>query len=109
MNIKIKYTNLESTDAIATYAENKFESILKILSRLDAEGTADLHLELALTTHHHQKGQIYMAKANLHIPAKTFQISEEAEDLYAAIDLAKDKLQRAVEKYKDFKKDEEGK
>lgn len=109
MNIKIKYTNLESTDAIETYAKDKFSALLKILTHLDEEGTADLHLDLAQTTNHHQKGLIYSAKANLHIPGKTFQVGEDAEDLYAAIDVAKDTLLRSLEKYKDFKKDQEGK
>lgn len=103
MLIKIKYTNMDSTEAIEKYAEDKFASILKLLSHLDEEGTADLHLELAHTTNHHQKGMVFSAKANLHIPGKTFQVSEEAEDLYSAIDISKDVLQRAVEKYKDLK------
>jgi ribosomal subunit interface protein len=103
MNIKLKFANLESTESLETYADTKFRMLEKILVHLDPEGTADLNLELALTTHHHQKGDIYEVKANLHIPGKTFQINETQADLYAAIDMAKDTLYRALERYKDLK------
>jgi len=77
-----------------------------MLGGLDAEGIADLHLDLAYTSRHHQKGDVYAVKANLHIPGRTFQVEETAEDLYAAIDVAKDTLHRALEKYKDLKLEE---
>lgn len=109
MNIKLKFTNLEPTAALEAYANEKFRMLEKILVHLDPEGTADLHIELAQTTKHHQKGNIFETKANLHIPGKTFQVEETEEDLYAAIDMAKDTLYRALEKFKDLKKDKEGK
>mgnify|MGYP001615350947 FL=1 len=109
MNIKLKFTNLESTVAIETYADTKFGMLKKVLSHLDPDDMADLHLELAHTTMHHQKGNVYAVKANLHIPGKIFQISEEADNLYSAIDIAKDTLYRSVEKYMEMKKDEKGK
>ena len=105
MNINLKFTSLEPTEAIRTYANQKFLMLEKILKHLDEDGSADLHLELALTTHHHQKGSVYSAKANLHIPGKDFQVQEEREDLYAAIDIAKDTLLHSLEKYKDLKLD----
>jgi ribosomal subunit interface protein len=98
----LKFTNIEPTVALESYASDKFESLSRVLSRFDSEGAADLHLELAHTTRHHQKGNVYMAKANLRIPGRTFQVSEEANDLYAAIDIAKDTLLRSLEKYKDL-------
>jgi len=105
MNIKLKFTNLEPTASLEAYADAKFRMLEKMLIHLDPEGTADLHVELARTTKHHHKGDIYEVKANLHIPGKTFQVSETEEELYAGVDMAKDTLYRALEKFKDFKTD----
>ncbi len=109
MNIKLKFANLESTPSLEAYADQKFRMLEKMLIHLDPEGTADLHVELACTTRHHQKGNVYEARANLHIPGKTFQVDETEADLYAAIDMAKDTLYRALEKFKDLKLEERGK
>lgn len=103
MNIKLKFTNLEPTASLEAYANDKFRMLEKMLIHLDSEGTADLHIDLAQTTKHHQRGDIYEVRANLHIPAKTFQVSETKDELYAAIDTAKDTLYRALEKFKDLK------
>ncbi len=105
MNIKLKFANLEPTSSLEAYADGKFRMLEKMLIHLDPEGTANLHIELAHTTRHHQKGDVYEVKANLHIPGKTFQVSETEGDLYAAIDVAKDTLYRALEKFKDLKTD----
>ncbi|MDO8504855.1 MAG: ribosome-associated translation inhibitor RaiA [Candidatus Liptonbacteria bacterium] len=103
MNIKLKYTDLAPTEAIRAYAEEKFGMLGKIMIHLDPEGTADLYIDLAHTTRHHQKGNIFAVKANLTIPKKSFQVNEEAENLYSAIDMAKDTLHRSLEKFKDLK------
>lgn len=108
MNIKLKFANLEATASLETYADQKFRMLEKMLVHLDLEGTADLNVELAYTSRHHQKGDIYEAKANLHIPGKTFQVNETEADLYVAIDMAKDTLYRALEKYKDLKMEGRG-
>lgn len=105
MNIKLKFTNLEPTTSLETYTDQKFRMLEKLLVNLDPEGAADLHVELGLTTRHHQKGNVYEVRANLHIPGKTFQVSETEAELYAAIDVAKDTLYRALEKFKDLKID----
>lgn len=103
MNINLKFTNLESTESLKAYAETKFQTIEKILKTLDPTGAAILHVELAHATKHHQKGNIYYAEAKLDLPGKSFYINEQESDLYAAIDIAKDTLLRAVERYKDQK------
>ena len=102
MNIKLKFTNLEPTAAIEAYAEEKFRMLEKMLIHLDPESASDLHIELGHTTRH-QKGDVYEVRANLHIPGKTFQVSENTGNLYAAIDLAKDTLHRSLEKFKELK------
>ncbi len=103
MNINLKFTNLESTESLKAYAETKFQVIEKMLKSIDPTNAAILDIELAHTTKHHQKGNIYYAEAKLDIPGKSFYVNEQESDLYAAIDVAKDTLLRAVERYKDQK------
>lgn len=103
MNINLKFTNLESTESLKAYAESKFMVIEKMLKSIDPTNAAILDIELAHTTKHHQKGNIYYAEAKLNIPGKSFYVNEQESDLYAAIDIAKDTLNRAVERFKNQK------
>ncbi len=81
----------------------------KLLTHLDEGDTTELHIELAHTTRHHQKGNVYAVKAKMHIPGKDLLVEEEGEDLYATVDVAKDTLHRSLEKYKELKIDERDK
>lgn len=101
MNIQLKGTHIDLTPAIKAYCEEKMSSIEKMLPNLDPMGSAELHIELARTTAHHHKGDIFMAETQLTLPKKTFHVSETRDDMYAAIDAVKDTLHHALERYKD--------
>lgn len=101
MNIQFKGTRIDLTPGITGYCEEKMASIAKLLEGLDPEGSADFRIELARTTEHHHKGEIFMAEVNLVLPKKSFHLSETRSDLYVAIDAVKDTLHNALERYKD--------
>lgn len=58
-------------------------------------------MELAKTTGHHKKGNIFKAEVNIQVPGKLIRASTEEWDLCAAIDKVKDELQREIKKYKE--------
>ncbi len=62
----------------------------------DNDTTVKCDIELAKTTNHHNKGDIF--KAEVHIVAKDKNIyaSVEKDDLYIAIDLVRDDVVREI-------------
>lgn len=98
MQLSIKATNLEMTAAIKDYIEKKFDMAEKYLG---GRPVTFCEIEVELTTNHHNKGQIFRAEANLQVEGELLRADETAEDLYAAIDLAKDRLVDAIRKSKE--------
>lgn len=94
-----KATNFEMTDAIASYINEKLEAIEKFTQ--DFEPVAEMDIEVAKTTNHHAKGPFFYAEMNLHIPGQVIRATNEAEDLYAAIDAVKDEVIRQLKDHKE--------
>lgn len=99
MNTKIKVTNVELTPAIQDYLNKKVAAFDKLIDKKDE--SAALNVVLAKITRHHQKGDIFKAEMNLHISGKVLQASSEEQDIFAAIDFAKDEMMRELKSHKD--------
>lgn len=84
---------MELTSAIKEYAEQKLMSLDKLTERYQP---CDVAVELGMTSKHHQKGDIFFAQFLLSIPGASLQARTVKDDLYAAIDLAKDELKRQI-------------
>ncbi|MFA6294883.1 MAG: ribosome-associated translation inhibitor RaiA [Candidatus Paceibacterota bacterium] len=96
MNTNIKTTNIVLSPAISDYVTKRLEKIEKIMS---GDQSARCDVELAKTTDHHQKGEIF--RAEIHIIGKNLNIyvSSEKNDLFTAIDSVKDEtLQELISK-----------
>lgn len=93
MEIKIKTTNFSLTPSIRDYLYEKLNALDKFLPN-DESIFADV--ELAKTTRHHQKGDIFKAEVNLKVPGRLIRAVAEEWDLHTAIDAVKDKLQKEI-------------
>ncbi|PIR66829.1 MAG: ribosomal subunit interface protein [Parcubacteria group bacterium CG10_big_fil_rev_8_21_14_0_10_36_14] len=94
-----KYTNIESSSALSEYLEEKISPLEKYLENF---GTPhDLRVELEKTTRHHQSGPLFRAEANINIPGHFFRVEQTAEDIYSAIDMLKNDLERQLSDYSD--------
>lgn len=93
MKINLKTKNFNLTQAIKYYLDAKLNSLDKFLPP-DESIFADV--ELAKTTKHHQKGDIFKAEINLNVPGRLIRAVAEQWDLRVAIDSAKDELQREI-------------
>lgn len=97
MQIDIKGTNLELTQSIKDYVEEKIGGLEKFFDQI-----LEARVEVGITTKHHQKGKIFRAEVNLEVPKKYIIRAEaERDDLYMAINEVKDELQRQIKKYKE--------
>lgn len=99
MNIKTKYTNLESTPAIQEYVLEKIGSLEKLLTRLDEKGAAKAFVEIARSTKHHQKGDVYHIECNLELPGKLLRAETENWDVRLGVDEVRNILDLEIKKY----------
>ena len=89
MNTNIKSTNITLTPAISEYTNKRLE---KIASFLENDPTVQCDVELAKTTSHHQKGEIFKAEIHIVATGKNAYASSEKNDLYSAIDAVRDEI-----------------
>jgi ribosomal subunit interface protein len=100
MQIIIKSTELELTDALRIYVTEKFSSIEKIIKSFETNGELILKVEIARTTHHHNKGMVFYVECSLPIGDNILRIEQTDQDMHAAIDLAQGRLKEEVEQFK---------
>jgi len=99
MQIQLKATEIELTEQLKDYAEKKVLALSKYLSESNEEATASV--ELAKTTAHHRKGDVFRAEISLRSHGEQYYASSEKEDLYTAIDTVKDDILRELVSSKD--------
>lgn len=91
MKYNIRGENIEVTGAIWEYVEKK---ISKLERYFDTPPTSDVHVNLSVYNDE-QKIEVTIPMTNLLLRAE-----EQHIDMYAAIDLVVDKLERQIRKYK---------
>jgi putative sigma-54 modulation protein len=90
MNLNLTGHHLEVTPAIRSYVRSKLERVSRHFDHV-----IDAHVILTVNK------LIQKAEATLHVRGKDLHCESEQQDLYAAIDLLADKLDRQVLRYKD--------
>ena len=94
MKIVIKGTNLELTEALKSYVNEKIGHLEHFSDEI-----LEARVELETSTHH-QKG-FFRCEVNLDLPHMQVLRAESTEaDLYAAIDLVVPKLRTEMERHK---------
>lgn len=100
MKIHLKSTQLDLTPSLSMYVEKKLATLGKFVKRFDEAGVAALWVEVARTTRHHYKGDVFMAEADLRLPGKILRAAATQADIHAAIDELREKLLMEIKKYK---------
>ncbi|RMH94116.1 ribosome-associated translation inhibitor RaiA [Lysobacter pythonis] len=89
MQIEVHGQNIEVTDALRSYVEEK-------MTRLGRHGTrGELRVQLRVDKPDHR------AEGNLKLPGGDYHADASAQTMYAAIDLLVDKLDRLLIKHKE--------
>lgn len=98
MNINIKATNMELTSAINDYVNKRLLGIEKFVK----EGEEMIaYVEVGKTTNHHKQGDFFRAEFDIDISGSKFYTVSEKDDLYVAIDDAKQEIVRQITTTKD--------
>jgi putative sigma-54 modulation protein len=94
MNLTISGHHLDVTPAIREYVQSKLERIIRHFDQV-----IDTHVILAIDNLT-EKEKRQKAEINMRLSGKTVHVESVAQDLYAAIDMLMDRLDRQVVKYK---------
>jgi putative sigma-54 modulation protein len=87
MQVTVTFRHIEPTEPLRQYAADKLQRLSKYLRR-----PMDAHVILSVLKKHHR------AEINLSANGTSLFSEEETNDLYSAIDLALDKIERQVKK-----------
>ena len=95
MRITVKGRNIEITDAIRSYAEEK---IGKVMNHYDQIQSIDVVLSVIKNP---SVAQSHTAEVICKFISGSVKAEENAESMYASLDLVADKLNRQVKKFKE--------
>ena len=88
MQVLVTFRHMEATEALRQYAEHKVARVHKLMRR-----PIEAHVVLSVSKRRHI-AEITLGGEHLHVNA-----TEETGDLYSAIDLAMDKIERQIQKH----------
>jgi putative sigma-54 modulation protein len=94
MQINLSGHHIEVTPALRSYVEAKFERIERHFDNL-----TNVHVVLSV------EKQRQKAEATIHVAGASIFADDEHDDMYAAIDLLVDKLDRQICRFKEKKTD----
>lgn len=101
MNLRIKATKIELTQAIKEYVQEKMDMLEKYLSNVQV---INCDVEVGVSVGGQQHGEIFFCEVNLNVPHDFLRVRKEEENLYKAIDKVKDHLEQSIIKYKEKRK-----
>ena len=95
MRMTVKGRNIEITDAIKAYAEEKIGRVVNHYDQIQS-------IEVVLNVIKNPSVPLnHTAEVICKFTSGSVQVEESAESMYASIDLVSDKLNRQVQKFKD--------
>lgn len=90
----IKSTNIELSPAIDAALEKLVQALDRYVDPSDT--SALMQVEIGRTTNHHKSGDIFRAEVNFHSRLGDLRAEAEREDLYIALNVAKDEIVEAL-------------
>jgi putative sigma-54 modulation protein len=98
MQIAVTFRHMESSDAVRNYVEEKLTRVKKYI-----DDPIDAQVVLTVQKKINHRAEVTMVAKGL-----TMKSTEETSDMYAAIDLMVDKIERQLKRYKDKLKRHKG-
>lgn len=97
MQLNITFRNFDASDALKEYAREKVDRVNKYLDQ-----TGEAHVVLSLERHLHH------ADITIHSAPFVLRGKDKSGDMYASLDLAMDKIEKQLRRYKDRLKTHHG-
>ncbi len=97
MRVNIRHKDIEITDSLREYIGRKIvRPVEKRLKRLALSDDPILDIEVARTTRHHHKGEVYRVSAGLMLGKTMIRVSSEGSEIHASCDALEDELKREI-------------
>ena len=100
MKVTIHCKNLKLSPAIESYTREKIGKIDKYFKNIVNTGAVVMHVELIMDKSG-REGNKFVCEVTGFAPKKQFRVTQAGPQLYLAIDLAQEKLEEQVRKYKE--------
>ena len=106
MEINIKYTEIEPSEAIKTYVNKKISSLEKLVKGIERhkpenEEVVQAWVEVGKTTRHHKEGKVWYAECQMRFPGQSFRATSTNYEMNQAIDEMTCKMEELIREYKD--------
>lgn len=103
MKTNYKFTDMNSSDTLRDYAQEKVDAFEKLLSAMEVE-SAVCDVEFKRDTHH-QNGDVCCAEVTLEVSGKVYRVSKAEPTFEKAIDKVKDDVLAALREDKGKQED----
>ena len=100
MQINIKAKNIDLTEELKKYINEKVEMLEKYIGNAHV---LNCDVEVEKIAGGQNSGEIYRAEINLEMQGELLRIEKTEKDINKAIDKAKDHMIRSIKKYKEKK------
>jgi ribosomal subunit interface protein len=101
MKIEIKYTQFQPADNIEEYVVKRLGSLERFLKSFEKNSEITMFVEIARSTKHHRKGDVFYAEATFEAGGKKMRAEATESDIRLAIDEVKEKLKKEIRRHKD--------
>ncbi len=100
LKLDISAKDFEMRPDVRSYIEEKIGSLDKFIENTDQFAMRGW-VEIGRTTKHHQSGDIFRVEAQIQLPGWSRRAEAVGDDIFLAIDKAKDELQAELKKCKE--------
>jgi putative sigma-54 modulation protein len=97
MQINYTFRNLDSSNALKEYAKDKVDRVNKYLDQ-----ASEAHIVCSLERHHH------ICDITIHAGPYSLRGRDKSEDFYSSVDMAMEKIERQLKRYKEKLKSHKG-
>ena len=101
MTIEIKETGVRLSPLFREFLRSRLLLLSRFVKHYESSGEIHLFIEIAKTTKHHRKGNIFYAEATVQLSKKLVRAEASDMDFRTAIDALKDILKREFVQYKE--------
>ncbi len=101
MQITIKTKDLDLTEPLKQWIDDKIGGLEKFLQKFEENGEVLCEVEVSRASKHHKKGDVFYAEAHLNLPGRRLRAKSQEFDARVAIDKVRDMLQRDILRYKE--------
>lgn len=98
MRIDILAKRVQLNASLRRFVEEKMSDLDRMVG---TAGPAGVRVEIGIPSHHHHKGPVFYAEANLSLKGQLLRAESTAHDLHTAIVDVKDELKVQIKRYKE--------